>query len=495
MSCDRGPETLRMSWGPWGIPHWSFWMSLIRLQIAAGVLLAGAACSHVAAQTTPPPSATTGERKTAVVMVNFTDDASQPITAAEASSRVFGQVSDFYWENSYQKTFLSGDTFGWTTAPMTKAECRWSKVVDAGNQAMLAAGKNPADYKHFIYFFPAASGCPNVAGNQTGPNGEMRVFLNGTPTYVAMTIAHEMGHTFGLLHSDALNCDRSPIGDTCTVTNYGDPSDVMGADGHFNAYWKERLGWLGASGTPALIEVTQSGRHVIDRFETTGTGAKAVKVYQGVDPATGRGVWYYVEYRQAIGFDAVLAGKGNLATGVQIRKVSPSGSGGYSQFLDMTPNSVTSGDYLDGALAVGRTFVDAAAGVQITLVAADGQSATLDVTVGATAPPPPPTQPPADTLTTSVGTDKTQYARGTTVYMTALVKQNGVAIGNANVNFDITLPSGTKSTVRAVSGTDGYARATYKLGKSKTAAGHYGVGANATLDKSAATATSAFDVL
>lgn len=494
MSCDRGRETLRMSWGPWGIPHWSFWMSLIRLQIAAGVLLAGAACSHVAAQTTPPPSETTGERKTAVVLVNFTDDASQPITAAAASSRVFGEASDFYWENSYQKTFLSGDTFGWTTAPMTKAECRFSRIVEAGNQAMLVAGKNPADYKHFIYFYPAASGCPNVATSQTDPTGEMRVFLNGTPTFAAGTIVHEMAHTFGLLHSNALNCDRTPIGDTCTVSNYGDPSDVMGGDGHFNAFHKERLGWLGTSEMPPIATATQTGRYVIDRYETMGTRAKAVKVFQGVDPATGGGIWYYVEYRQAIGFDAGLATKGNLATGVQIRKVL-AGASSYSYFLDMTPNSRATGDYYDGALDVGRTFVDDAAGVRITLVAADGQSATIDVTVGAAAPPPTSPPPPADTLTTSVGTDKTQYAKGATVYMTALVKQNGVAIGSANVNFDITLPSGAKATVRAVSGTDGHARATYKLGKAKTAAGHYGVAANATLDKSAATATSAFDVL
>ena len=51
------------------------------------------------------------------------------------------------------------------------------------------------------------------------------------------------------------------------------------------------------------------------------------------------------------------------------------------------------------------------------------------------------------------------------------------------------------AALRAVSGTDGYARATYKVAKTKTASGHYGVAANATLDKSAATATSAFDVL
>ena len=32
--------------------------------------------------------------------------------------------------------------------------------------------------------------------------------------------------------------------------------------------------------------------------------------------ASGRKLWYYVEYRQAVGVDAVLAGTGNLTQGV-----------------------------------------------------------------------------------------------------------------------------------------------------------------------------------
>ncbi|NUS60402.1 MAG: hypothetical protein HOQ01_05600 [Lysobacter sp.] len=328
-------------------------MSLIRLQIATGVLLAGAACSHVVAQTAPPPpAATTGEQKTAVILVNFVDDATQPITPAAASNLVHGQVSDFFWENSYNKTFLSGDTFDWATAPVTKAECRWTYIIDAGNKAMLAAGKNPANYKHFVYLYPKATGCPTGGSNMIGPNGEMQVFINGASGFTVPMIAHEMGHSFGLLHSDALKCDKTPIGDACSMINYGDPSDTMGTSGHFNAYWKERLGWLATQGTPPLINAAQSGRYVIDRFETTGTRAKAVKVFKGIDPSNGRELWYYVEYRQAIGVDAVLANKPALA-GVQVRKVSPSGSGGSSQFLDMTPNSATSGDFNDGALAVG----------------------------------------------------------------------------------------------------------------------------------------------
>jgi hypothetical protein len=469
-------------------------MSLIRLQLLlSSILLAGAACVHVQAQSLPTaPTTTTGERKTAVVLVNFTDDATQLMTPAQAETMVFGNVSDFFWEASYGKTFVSGQTFGWTTAPVTSANCRWSELVAQGDRAMAAAGADPASFQHFVYVFPKATGCPAGASNQTGTNGEKRVFLNGPANANANTVAHEMGHSFGLLHSDELDCDRTPLGDTCSVLGYADVADTMGGNGHFNAYWKERLGWLGTVGAPGITSVTASGRYTIATYETTGSASKALKIFKSTDPVNGRSTWYYVERRQAIGFDAQIANRGgNLTNGVLIHIGTPTGAGGTSQLLDMTPNSTATGDPLDAALEVGRTFSDPTSGVSITLVSADANSAVLDVVVPASTPQPP---PPSATLTESVGTDATQYARGATVRMSALVKRDGVVASGATVAFSVTQPNGSKTVVNAVSGTDGYARATYKSGKTKSAVGNYGVRADATLSGGSATATTAFSV-
>lgn len=463
-------------------------MSLIRLQLLSLILLSGAACVHVQAQSLPEaPASTTGERRTAVVLVNFSDDATQTITPVQAEAMVLGGVSDFFWENSYQKTFLSGRTFGWTTAPVTAAQCRWSELVAQGERAMAAAGDSPANYKHFIYIFPTASGCPNAASNQIGPNGEMRVFINGPAGTNVDTIAHEIGHNFGLLHSDALSCDLTPLGDTCVVLGYGDAADTMGGKGHFNAYWKERLGWLGTQGAPGITNVTASGRYSIATYETAGTASKALKIPRGADPANGRPSWFFVEHRQPIGYDAQLASRGNLASGVLVRTGTPSGSGGTSLLLDMTPESMASGDLLDGALQPGMTFADPASGVSITLVSADANVAVLDVTVPTTSP-----QPLPGVLTETVGTDATQYARGSTVRMSALVKRDGVAVAGANVAFQVTQPNGSKATVSAVSGSDGYARASYKLGKSKAAVGSYTLRADASLGGGTVSATTGF---
>ena len=57
---------------------------------------------------------TTGEQRTLVLMANFQENpAEQPLTVEQARALVFGQVSDFFYENSYQKTTLAGDVHDW----------------------------------------------------------------------------------------------------------------------------------------------------------------------------------------------------------------------------------------------------------------------------------------------------------------------------------------------------------------------------------------------
>lgn len=331
-------------------------------------------------------AAATGEMKTAVILVNFTDAAAPSNTPAELNQLVFDKVSDFYWEASYQKTFLSGATFGWFTIPVSTTQCTWSQVASEGNRAAAAAGANLSSYTTFVYLFPTASGCINGGGGDIGPNGEHRVFVNGVAGFTEQMISHELGHQLGLQHSDGLDCDVSALGNTCVQRGYTDTADTMGGHGHFNAFQKERLGWLNAAGMPPITTVTASGRYAIERYETPGTGAKALKLLKSVDPASGQKTWYYLEYRQAIGFDAVLAGLGNLTTGVQVRTGTLTAGGiGTSLLLDMTAgsNATIAYDIWDGALGVGRTYSDGTAGVSFTVVSADANGAVLDVTVAA----------------------------------------------------------------------------------------------------------------
>jgi hypothetical protein len=570
--------------------------------LSALALLLLASCASTSAR-----AANTGEQKTAVLLVNFEDRAVQPITPAAAQTLVFGSVSDFYWENSYQKTFLSGQTFGWFTIPVSSATCDVQLIAREADKAATAAGVNLADYERLVYLAPH-NAC-TVAGYNNGPGiSPSRTWII-TDHFDIRLIAHELGHNFGLSHSTALDCGTASLGGTCTSYSYGDLADTMGSGDapHFNAFQKEALGWLGTSGQPPIITAAASGRYTIAPLETTGGGAKAIRIARGIDAASGQVNYYYVEYRQPIGFDTTLAAVGNLATGVLVHTGGPSLADGVQQqsiLLDMMPASyaAASDDFVDSALAVGRSYTDAAAKVTITLVAADANGAIVDVTVGntqaascmrgtptlsltgpAAAVAPGATQgyslaltnrdssacdatsfnlarsvpsgwvgtlaatmltlspgatgattlsvssptsatggsygigigasssvgtvhtasasatyavaPSTATLTESIATDKANYVRGETVRMSALVKANGVAAANANVRFTVTLPSGATTTLSAVSGNDGSARASYRTAKGKSASGDYRVRADASKGVDSATATTDFSVL
>lgn len=544
-----------------------------------------------------------GEQKTAVILVNFQDDTSQPITPAAANALVFGEVSDFYWETSYQRTFLSGDTYGWFTVSVSAATCDTPAIAREANAAAAAAGVDLSGYSHVVYQFPYRSVCGWSGSNNRGDRGENRVFVNGVRTF--KVIAHELGHRFGLFHSDSLDCGTAVLGASCTQNSYGDQADAMGnRDAHFNAFQKERVGWFNAAGAPALTTVTASGRYTIEAYETKSAGVKALKLLKSVDPATGQKTWYYLEYRQPIGFDASLTDAGNLAQGLLIRTGTVA-SGGFatSLLLDATPasNSVNAYDVMDGALAVGRSFTDADAGVTISLVSADAAGAVVDVNLGgqvaqcirtaptlalsgSTAPVAAGTAntytvtvsnrdsaacaatsfnlagnvpagwnghlaatsvsigagtsasttltvtspvaaaagnytvgvgaasgagsvhtasasavysvaaASAGTLTETLGTDKASYVRGESVRMSARVLKDGTPVSGATVKFTISTPGGGTTTITATTASDGYGRATYKLGKGKSAIGAYQVRADASNAGASATASAAFDV-
>jgi hypothetical protein len=574
-------------------------LALLCLLIATLALLP--ACATFAA------TGTTGEQKTAVILVNFQDNATQPKTPVEVHELVFGQVSDFFWEASYEKTFLSGDVFGWFTIPVATNNCDVKLIVQEANHAAMAVGANLAAYSQFVYMFPDNSGCGWSGLEEKGAAGERLIYINGNAGFALKPVAHEMGHGLGLMHSNALDCDVSATGNTCTLLGYADPADTMGTRGaHFNAFQKELLGWLNAAGAPPITTVTASGRYAIAPLETYDQRAKALKILKGNDPTTGVKTWYYLELRQLLGFDSILAGRGNLASGVLVHTGSVSATGiSNSLLLDTTPNSselTRIADFEDGALGVGRTYVDAAAGVTVTVVSIDANGAVLDVDVGGAPPPACVRVSPAITLTgpgsavaagttvkytvkvlnrdssscaattfnlarsvpsgwtgslamssmslspgassstsldvispataaatsygigvgggsnvgsihtanasasyvvaasashvlsTSVGTDKTAYSRGESVYLSARVLDNGTPLAGASVRFNITLPGGASSVLSASSGADGYARSSYKLGKGKAVLGSYQVRADASSGGASASAGSAFSV-
>ena len=97
-------------------------------------------------------------------------------------------------------------------------------------------------------------------------------------------------------------------------------------------------------------------------------------------------------------------------------------------------------------------------------------------------------------LTESVGMGKSSYVRGEAAHMSALVKRDGVAVAGASVSFRITQPNGSTTVIDRVTGSTGYAHASYRISKGKSAIGRYAVRADASSGGSSATASTAFTV-
>lgn len=396
-------------------------------------LAVGAPATNITVLAAALPN-TFGVQRTAVILVKFQDKPTAAhVTAAQAYSIMFQtsnptSVTNFYGENSYRQTSLTGDVFGPFVIPLNSTPCDFMGIGTAAKAAAAAAGANLASYTRFVYAFPLNScgwwGLGTVGGNpsQAWVNG---IFENGVA-------AHELGHNFGLFHSHSLECGSVPIGGTCSSMEYGDSLDVMGSSTpprHFNAVQKERLGWLNYGSSPPITTVLSSGVYQIEPYEPVGSNPKALKVRSPF------GDWYYLEFRQATGFDAGISS--NVSNGVVMHYTDGNANGIY--LLDMTPATVT---WSDPALVVGQSFTDAGAGITISPISVSAAGAAVNVTVGSSCVRRNPT--------VSVSPGSQQASAGATVSYTVAVSNNDDAgCGASGYSAQATAPSGWTRTFGA----------------------------------------------
>lgn len=374
-----------------------------------------------------PPGAKEGAQEKAatansvlVILANFSNTALPSFTPGQAQQVMTSNpdsVGNFFRETSYGLQIMNVTvTPSWVTMsmaqPATCGSSDWSKIGSAAEAAAKSLGTSydPALYNFVVYLFPGVGAC-----GWTGLayiSYPHKAWINGISSFKTSTIAHEMGHNFGLLHAGSLRCSGTIIGGSCSVAEYGDPFDTMGNQRamHYNAMQKSRLNWIPASS----VKTHGSGAaiYTLTPLEVAGGSTYAVVI-----PTPSADRTYWVEFRQPIGFDAPLVSYPN--GGAEVRLSMPfesycSGCDSYSddtQMLDMTPGTST---FTDGTLGVGQTFVDPQYGIGITVVSASASALTVQVTVGgATA-----TQV---TTVTTVSATPNPSTTGTTVMITASV--------------------------------------------------------------------------
>jgi hypothetical protein len=448
------------------------------VKVDTNLALAGGGNS-VQTVTPAPALSPIGEQRTLVMLVNFFDNPAQPWSRDQVKQAIFGTMGDYIKEASYGATWVTGDVTQWMTIALSTSVCQTTTLASLAQDAAKAAGWVPSTYSRLIYAFPrnmcGFGGASFIGGSpsQAWLNGEISLRLSG----------HEFGHGLGLWHSHSMDCGDVPLGPNCTTAEYGDTLDVMGTaeSAHYNAFQKERLGWL------SPLVVSASGTYTLNAYESAADSL-ALKILRATDATTGQRAWFYLEARKAIGFDSTLVYPG-MTTGVAIH-LGLDGNGDTSYMLDMTPNS-RANDRLDPALVEGKTFQDPDTGITITTDSVTAGGAVVTVRLPSATTVPSSTSTTASAVT--VVTDQPSYSRNQQVSISTIVKSGTAPVAGASVTITITDAVGSVTTANATTGSDG--TALYKLRlKRQSPPGTYAVGAVARKDALSGTATTSFTV-
>lgn len=236
-----------------------------------------------------------GQQRILVALVTW---GPQPFQRDDVRGIVFDQVDAFYRSMSYGKVSLTGTVTPWLQAFGMPVACNLPLVKSEGTAAAVAAGYDPAKYDRVIFLHPEQN-CP-----WSGVTQAATVYLNGAVT--TYLVAHELGHSFGLGHSNLTDCKHHG----CGALEYGDPYDTMGVGtGDFSAKAKYDFGWLTNVARP-----TKNGTFVLAPIERKSPLPQAFVVTTANDQ-------YWIEYRSrpAVNND----GQQTAGAGVIIR-VSPS---------------------------------------------------------------------------------------------------------------------------------------------------------------------------
>jgi hypothetical protein len=303
------------------------------------------------------------------IRVKYADVPDEPISVSDATTALT-TASEFYRQNSYGKLsfrFVVTPTLRLPHAKKWYKAQKSDRPLTADARALAkGAGYDPDAYQLEIITQPGKGG---AEGAHYHKGVVAHIFGWGT-------VAHELGHNFGLYHSNAgfwQTSDKSIIGPGKSVPR-GNPFDRMGhcddTACHFNTRSKYALGWLPDT---AILTVTNSGVFRIQAQDfINSTGAVALRIAKDAEKS------YWIEFRQR------LTTNSWLMNGIVVYWSYNKDTA--TDLLDMTPGSPYGAQ--DAPLTIGRTFTDREAGISITplrkIETASPASVEISVVIGPT---------------------------------------------------------------------------------------------------------------
>lgn len=303
-------------------------------------------------------------RKLAAVILHW---GSPPYTKEEVESRLFDaedSTRNYYAEISYGKETMTGDVFGPYQVQNYGCDTDW--LAYAAKDQMQLAGVDPSQYDQFLYIFPqvgcgwsglAMLGYPNDPAQDSWYNGSFNCVVRN----------QELAHNYGLMHTRFYYCydggTQVPFSSSCNYEEYGSPYDPMGYGcGHMAMPDKEYMGWVEACN---VVTATADGTFNILPSEVPCNGTQALRV------PTFDGRYYYIEYRQRIGFDADQDdGFGGVLVHVSRPSQSEWDGGPYAYLIDLG---------VGGFLAEGESYADPGGKVTMTVDALHDTHAVVSV--------------------------------------------------------------------------------------------------------------------
>ncbi len=366
----------------------------------------------------PPEPDSVGEQKTLVLLINFLDSDPPGISRERVHDIIFnGKFNNFFREQSYNKTYFTGDVSGWHTLPRNRDNGGWPVVyddesevgkiiidngidldgyerlmlvVDWGYGGMSTVGKTSIFLNNREY--PLSVSWNGVDSSSFSTSWPEAISLDQNPfkfSYFDFVFSHEAGHSLGVMHANGFDCGEDIFSGECEHMEYGNFFDTMGYGFHslhFNAFYKEVLGWVSPQNR---ILITQSGRYTINPLETIieSNGQNIAKNFAKIKVPNSDRTPFYVEYRKGVGFDSELNDHSlsSNQSGLFVNHVfHPSGLFPFPRLVDVEPTPLSwQNDATHTTLNRGIIFDDSLRrGITIgPIVSTSPTSITFDVNI------------------------------------------------------------------------------------------------------------------